>query len=356
MFAAILVVPAIWCTLSEPNAASFARENRRPAPLPAFSSNTDSVKRFPTRFESWFDDRLPFREKLLEWHAHWKVNELGVSSSDKVILGKSGWLFLDEARSENNSRTGGAAEQAAAWLTVLQRRHTWLSERGIQYVVVLTPEKHDVYAEFLPARYHPLSGSTGAEMLAASAQPWILDLRPVLIEATKTRDVYFQTDTHWNDDGAYEAYAAILSRIGSSPKPRAAFDVSFQPHLGDLVQMLHLPNPVTEATQRLHLRASLARQLADDVPLPKHLHSPDHLRPQAWGRPDANLPRGVLLHDSFGERLLLPLLAEHFSFLAYAPTPALIPEMIEQMKPGIVIQQICTRKINRHAPVDDWAK
>jgi hypothetical protein len=58
----------------------------------------------------------------------------------------------------------------------------------------------------------------------------------------------------------------------------------------------------------------------------------------------------VLFHDSFAGRLWLPLLAEHFERIGFAPTAALDLQSISAIGPNVVIQQIVERKINWYAP------
>src|SRR4029077_10039045 len=49
--------------------------------------------------------------------------------------------------------------------------------------------------------------------LAAHSTVPVLDLRPALQQAKPSERLYHRTDTHWNDRGAYVAYAAILSSL-----------------------------------------------------------------------------------------------------------------------------------------------
>lgn len=358
-FTAAIAAPAVWGFLVSPDEGRFESENRRAASFPSLSCTTESIRRFPNRFEAWFNDRLPFREELLQVHSEWKVNQLGVSSSDKVILGRDGWLFLDEEKSESTARSRTPNEQAKRWRDALVRRRNWLADRGIRYLIVITPEKHSVYPELLPAALQSVRQASASEILRndlANTELEILDLVPALKTAKSERPVYLQTDTHWNDDGAYVAYREIVGRLAQTwPEMKAyertSFEIAKQAHSGDLLRMLHLAKPAAEQTERLRLRSPQARRLPEVIALDPRLHSPQNLPPQAWGRPGSGLPRAVIFHDSFTERLLLPTLAEHCSVLAYVPSASFIPEIVEQFQPQIVIQQIVARKLNWHVPV-----
>jgi hypothetical protein len=347
----------------EPDRESLAKENRTAAPLPEVKDEHD-LKKFPERFDRFFNDRLVERETLLSAHAVAKVRGLGVSSSDKVLLGRDGWLFLNEA-SENPDYHPKTLEQYLAWARTAMIRAQWLEQQHIDYLFVLTPEKHTIYPEFLPPAYGRPRPRTPAERLAgwqwgslgSLNDPRFLRLDDVLLAAKKERQVYFRTDTHWNDEGAYVAYVEIVRRLadkhaGMTPLPRERFDEDrVQAFPGDLGRMLHLPDPPAEPAVFLKLREPRARKMEMDVPLDPRLHSPTHLAPQVWGTGDKSLPRGVIFHDSFAERVLLPLLAEHFELLVYAPTHALDPAVIERFKPDVVIQQLNERRVNRYPPL-----
>jgi hypothetical protein len=248
-----------------------------------------------------------------------------------------------------------------------RQRRDWLARRGIDYIIVLTPEKHSVYSEFLPDVWRHSFKSSAAELLAKQlrADPGmnVLVLRDVLSASAVGRTgptnecfLYFRTDTHWNDEGAYLAYRALMERMAQRrpemrPMEREQFEhQKINSFTGDLCRMLHLPGDRREPHEQWSLRQPGAVHLDEHLPLNPRWHSPAYIPPQIWGRCDSRLPRAVLLHDSFAGQLWLPLLAEHFDRLGYAPTAALDPQTIEAVRPQIVIQQIVERKINWYAP------
>src|SRR5262249_40552398 len=134
------------------------------APLPEVNDERD-LKRFPERFDRFFNDRLVEREALLSANAVAKVHGLGVSSSDRVLLGRDGWLFLNE-QSENPDFHPKTLEQYLSWARTAMIRAQWLENRQIDYLFVLTPEKHTIYPELVPPAYGPPQPRTPAQRLA----------------------------------------------------------------------------------------------------------------------------------------------------------------------------------------------
>ncbi len=337
------------------DADSLARENRTPARPPNVSLNYRSIKKAPGQIEDFFNDRIAFRESLLRWHAAARFS-LGASPTEKVLIGRDGWLFLNEPKTE--SSTGRAPSQSAlahAWADSFHQRGAWLAQRGIRYIVIPAPDKHSIYPEFLRdgASVTPLptAGELLGQRIEADQNIEFLDLRPLLRQAKQERLIYYRTDTHWNEDGGYIAYRAILERLLKRwptvvPLSREAFEETIAPYTGDLTRMLRLPTDVPENATFLRLRHPFAKRIEREVPLDPELHSPKHIPPQVWGTGDSSLPRAVFFHDSFAERLLLPVLAEHFEWLVYCPSESGDPKVIEQFKPDLVIHEMVERKIN----------
>ena len=348
---------AIISLRNSPDVESLAHENRSPSPPPIVPTNLHSLKKLPGEVDSFFNDRLAFRESLLLWDAHAK-SELGAPLTDSVIVGKDGWLFQNHAKSENPSREPHRAkEQFEAWSSALKARSEWLSARGIAYLVVITPEKQSVHGEFLP------DGTTSEAVWAVDLlRDWLkngaipsLDLLPALREARSRGRLYFRTDTHWTDSGAYVGYRTIVDRLRErwpemKPLERDAFEAETHDHNGDLSRMMRLAANASEEAEYLRIRNPRARRIDIEIGLDPRLHSPKSVEPQVWGMGDSRQPRCVLFHDSFAERLLRPALAEHFELLACAPTASFDPRVVQRFKPQIVIQQIVERKINWHHP------
>jgi alginate O-acetyltransferase complex protein AlgJ len=357
LFLAGIGVMAVISLASAPDARSLARENRNPCPPPTVPTDLHALKKLPAEVDSYFNDRLAFRDSLLSIHARTQT-ELGASVTDSVIVGKDGWLFQNHATTENPSHgSHRAKEQFDAWSSALQKRYEWLASRGIMYLVVLTPEKQSVHSEHLalgPASESVWAADLLRNWLAHQPIPSI-DLLPALREARSQGPLYFRTDSHWNDRGASVGYRAIVDRLNerwpeTQPLDRDAFNVESQRLEGDLGRMMRTSASEFEEADFFTLKSPRAHRMPLDVGLDPKLHSPKSVEPQVWGTGDIRQPRCVFFHDSFAERLLRPVLAEHFELVAYAPTASFDPKVVERFQPQIVIQQLLERKINWHNP------
>src|SRR5262249_48273920 len=159
------------------------------------------------------EDHFAFRATLVRWNAETRLFGLGVSPSPLVIKGEGPWLyFADDFGAEDYANAAplgpGALED---WHEAVTRARDWLRDRAVRYVLTLTPDKHTIYPEHMPRTIRMLRGvSRTDQVLAVLADTGvaIVDPRPVLFAAKARERLYFLTDTHWNDRGAFLAYQA----------------------------------------------------------------------------------------------------------------------------------------------------
>jgi len=246
------------------------------------------------------------------------------------------------------------------WQTVLEARQQWLASRGVAFFVVVPPDKHTVYPEFLPRSVHRRDTATRLDQLQKrleSSAVNFIDLRPVLTEAKSRRRLYHRTDSHWNDCGAFVGFQEIMRRIAIEletanakvsmelPVPSEmefVLDVFDAPG-GDLAVMLD--SPVEFREERLRLRplqrrnADMRRTNPESQKRTQHV-SVNHTAPPL---------RAVVYHDSFTTGLM-PFLNEQFERIDYVRTYDLPVELIDQQRPDIVLMEMVERSLYVHHP------
>jgi hypothetical protein len=172
-----------------------------------------------------------FQLSTLSTNFRWRKEMIVLFSSlrmrmgDRVyndaIIGKDGWFFFTGEQSILNYQNTELFHKKT--LRSLQKQldqlNTDLANQGITLLVVIAPNKSTVYSQFMPNEI-PIIGKTSrldqfVDYMKAHGQTRILDLSPALIQASRSRDVYYKTDTHWNDLGAYYAYAEIMNTLSS---------------------------------------------------------------------------------------------------------------------------------------------
>ncbi len=366
-FVTILWLPLLdsWLDLdrSEP-----LTEKRELAPRPELGLDAGALADFPALFDAYYRDHLGFRDALVRAHQLVMVAGLSVTrlpasdprapgsageasaqhaQPERVLLGRDGWLFLGESIVANDDGNDPFAKHGGLvyWKSSLEARRDWLARQDIPYLIVIVPDKLSMYPEYLPGHARPASGPSRLDRVLAflerESQLELLDLRAPLFAAKRGERIYFRTDTHWNELGAYVGYAEIVGRLarwfsGLRAWPRSAFDAQLDESFrGDLASMLGLEHVLGEAAVRLvPRRARSAREVVDGLWAPHGLAL--DTRARVGGDPDG--PRAVLFFDSFGWRLV-PLLAEHFERIALYRQRVFHPRIFETERPDVVIEQ-----------------
>jgi hypothetical protein len=357
-FVAALVIPGA-VLVAGLDQESPRAENRELAPPPARPTSWETLRNYPGAASRYFEDHFGLRARLVRWQAELRLRVLGVSASPDVIRGRDGWLFYagDGASEDIASAAPFTAEELETWRVTLEHTRDWLRARGVAYVFVLAPDKHAIYPEELPGSVHRVGRETRTDELvrhlrAHSTVP-VLDLRPALMAAKARERIYHRTDTHWNDRGAFVAYAEIVRALGvaGAPAGRASFDAPAETVAGlDLAGMLGVTGTLTE----------------EDLPLrprePRLAHIVEPARPDprlmdarlVTEQPDRSRPRAVVFRDSFGSALV-PFLSEHFSRAVYLWQYNMDPDVVRAERPDVVIQEWVGRRLSTQPPYDPFA-
>ena len=356
-----LILPGAGLLLGWSDRDDVPLENRAPAPAPSWPVDAAGWQALPTTVEAWFDDSVAFRTALIRAHNALLVLGLGTSPSPKVTLGRDRWMFIGEDDYADVYRRVEpfSAEQLAQWRGILTERRDWLASLGIEYLLVVPPSKCSVYPEQMPARFDVVRGESRLDQLLDDltrvARLPLVDLAPSLREGSRHELVYYPLGSHWTPPGAYRAYVDIIDALAprvpsiGAPWPRTNFDeLPDDHHQGDnWAERLHIGDLVTQQVKEL---------------VPRVRHDIRELRGAAAGLPnlawrwendDRSLPRGMLLHDSFGLGLMRDL-ALNFSELVtvqHQLDPAVVRELIQATRPDVLIEEIVELGIVRRPPV-----
>jgi hypothetical protein len=320
-----------------------------------------SWRYLPTWAEANFNDHLAARSALVDWHGRVKADWLQTSPSPRVWLGRDGWLFYNHTADAGFVPPSDPVMPARLdrWAAALSARRAWLAERGINYLLVMVPNKQSVYTEMVPrlARHRgptPLDGLL--ERCGHDSDLHMLDLRPVLRASRQFGRLFWQTDTHWAPVGDYAGYAATVDALtrwypGDGPVPWSEFQARpMRLPVGDLARLTGLDHERTEDVPRLErLTPSHVWRLGEAVNVPADTKL-GHVDSEVWVSDQPNRPRVVLLGDSFADHDYCSLLAEHCSRLVRVGTYQDQQALIERERPDVVIFEFVERMLEGFEP------
>jgi hypothetical protein len=325
------------------------RENRRLAPAPAWPRRIQDLATFRKAADAYVADHFPARPYLIATLNRARM-ALGVSGTDRVIVGRDGWLFFD-----NGSHLGEArgdpplsAVQARTWLATLAARRDVAARQGAAYLVVVPPSKETVYPQHGPAWYRGPDPNRPAAALArlapASGAGDLLYLyAPVKLAADAGQPVFSRHDTHWTGYGAYAGYAALMDHLhglgltdGPRPLPSTLMRPSGARGPRDLAAMLGVSSLVRLDAAHFDYDAAMAgRRVTDLGP------RTDWTAPQVVDTGETGKPVLLLVRDSFSNEML-PLLLPHFSriVLAHVQDGFWRPDLMARFRPQVVILEV----------------
>jgi alginate O-acetyltransferase complex protein AlgJ len=198
----------------------------------------------------------------------------------RVRQGCGNWLFLTDELELHRERAANAARH----IKMVEEVAAYLKARDIGLAVVPVPDKSRVQSADLCGVDRPatISGRLGDfEARLEAAGIGVIDLLAPM--KTAGGELYYRTDTHWNEHGAKAAAGAIavaLRRAGLAPTQKAEFRVSTEPErerVGDLIRLAGLdhvsyplrPRGDEEAPTVIEQSAAANVGLLDETPAPE---------------------------------------------------------------------------------------
>lgn len=217
--------------------------------------------RSTTTLEKQIDQHLPAKPTLIA-AANTARYLLTRGAGEQVRIGRADWLFLTEELRYDAQ----GSQNMARRVQLLQQAGQMLAQKGVELVLVLVPDKARVHPEHWSASgYPPYNAQRYRQALQQLRQAGVktVDLLTPLQQAAQQAEVYYRTDTHWNQLGAKVAAQTIATNLLALG---AKLDeTSFATHTeaapveraGDLIRLMGLestpnwlrPKPDLEAPQ-----------------------------------------------------------------------------------------------------------
>lgn len=324
-------------------------ENRLLAGPPAMPRDPAGLRAFHGAADAYVADHFPPRAQLIGTLNYLRYRA-GVSGSSRVIVGRDGWLYYDNGSHMGAVRGTPRLDEAAAraWLDALAGRSEALRARNIAYLVLVAPDKEAVYPQHAPVWFRPDPDRAAIRLPRAAAQAHAGE---VLYPAAEIRaaaqagvKAYSPYETHWTGLGAYEAYAALMSRLQAmgvtgAPRPLSAF--------------AYVAHTRGRTPRNLALMLGIASFVPIDHPEVEDpamdgkltttwlTHAIDWTKPRVVDTDQLGKPVLLITMDSFSTALL-PYLYGDFSriIIAHNQDGAWRGDLIERFKPDVVVTEV----------------
>ncbi len=145
----------------------------------------------------------------------------------QVFEGKDGWLFYSGDDTIANYKgtdlyTVSELEDMREHLEIF--RNT-LASQGCEFVILIAPNKEQLYSMYMPDSYGAPASYTRAQQVTDYLRSYgfrvvypIEELKEA-VEDHPEYDIYYRRDTHWNELGAYIGTRALMDELGVEMPP-----------------------------------------------------------------------------------------------------------------------------------------
>lgn len=191
------------------------RENRKLAPWPQ-----ELTFDFPKQFDQFYQDHLPGRQAIVAQYAKFRRDIFKVN--EKVIFGEKGWLFYNsDGDGDTLADFAGtnlfSPKELSRFIEQGKCTLKKLQQKGARVLVMIAPNKSQVYSELMPTSYRREHAPEGRlEQVEAALRQHGFDVVSVkqdLMAAKAMGQIYFRTDTHWNSLGSFVGFKALMARV-----------------------------------------------------------------------------------------------------------------------------------------------
>lgn len=187
------------------------------------ASKPENLFSAPQEFERYLSDHIRGRDTLID--LYFKIG-LGLDLGTKnVLIGKNGWLFQNEFHNRYNlhnllsyaNKLDLSEKQLKTILNNLQKIQKLCDENNIKMYLIFPPDKHRIYARYMPS-YILRENRPSLTKRVTKLFPKEINFVPIeeaLIKAGMNEDhlLYYKTESHWAEEGAYLAYRLLMDRI-----------------------------------------------------------------------------------------------------------------------------------------------
>ncbi|SCW61088.1 alginate O-acetyltransferase complex protein AlgJ [Rhizobium mongolense subsp. loessense] len=193
-----------------------------------------------------------------------------------LIKGSDGWFFSDEEFSWNRK----SLSMLEKHLNFVEDTLSTLREAGIEPILLLIPEKADIYRDKLGDVAVPSSREHFYEnvrlRLITMGVP-VPDLREAFLQAREQKPVFLKSDTHWTVQGAGVAAGSVAQVLAHHPDLKHK-EFTLKPeeeivHMGDLYKFakfsifepfVPMPGDALRSLAAMSADASLDDLLSDE--------------------------------------------------------------------------------------------
>lgn len=341
LFFAFLGVPLFLFAIHPSRNSISSEEKRVVAQTPVFTLSKFLLGTYQDEYERYFDDHFGLRDQMITANSLFHYYALATSPNAKVLIGDDQWLFYSAENTIERFRSGNVltSDELNTIAQFLQNEQRQLEKKGIEFVVVIAPDKETIYPEHVPVRIEKANGpSTLDKFLEVidTTTVTVIDPRDELRARAQEEKLYAQTDTHWTDPGAAIAFEKLQESLGVNSSDAFTYrETKFRE--GDLADLLSLGGKIWESVPVAQISfdadtTKISTRQGNDFRETDNVYAEDSRRV-------------LVFRDSFGEKLI-PFFSRAFTHVTFVRA-YFDQQLVDELNPDVVVLQIVERNIPR---------
>lgn len=348
-------------------------ENRYLASFPKILDENNHIS--PTIISDlidWFEDNIGLRDEMIKISQTFSYNVIHASSSGKIELGKDGWLYYalqDNIKIASNTYEDFSTEQMEEYSQKLKALSNSLESEGIDFVVLLPPSKVSIYPEYLASGDYTIIDTICDQFADVLTKKTVkaINSKEYLVEKKNSSDLkydlFFKTNSHWNDYGTYLAYCDFIKKMNeyglSSTDPIEEAFNTIDGYHGDLSNMFGYIGldgrrltedgvPVAEKKICNAVEVTSGNEYDNFISL---INKKGLRQGVIYENESCEDERTILFFgDSMVCQYLLDEVAENYKSTYFAWTYEIDKEIINTVKPDIVVLDVSERLLSYGVP------
>ena len=198
---------------------------------------------------------------------------------------------------------------------------------GIDFYILSIPNKSSVYPEFMPDTIERVDTTSKTDLLMQYLEKNtdlnVVDAKPSLVKAKKKKQIYYKSDTHFNQIGAFVTVQALKDKIDG--KTDTLKDVKFgkitNHYSGDLARLCDMQDTFNNDIQY-------------------------QLDPATVNTKIKSNKRILVIGDSYSDEML-SILSQYFAEARTVNIWSFEPNLLDEYKPDIVVWEHAERYTDR---------
>lgn len=252
--------------------------------------------------------------------------------STQVLLGKEDWLFYKSTEdgdpiSDYQGINHYDEATMQAYADKLTNERNQFTNYGIDFYILSIPNKSSVYPEYMPDTIERKDTTSRTDLLMKYLEENtdlnVVDAKPALVKAKKKKPVYYKSDTHFNQIGAFVTVQALKDKIdGKTDSLKdVKFDKVMNNYSGDLACLCDMQDTFNNDTQYQLDAATVNNKIKSNK-------------------------RILVIGDSFSE-VMQSIMSQYFAEVKTVNIWSFELSLLDEYKPDIVVWEHAERYTDR---------